>query len=141
MGTAKGRNGGTLNKWDKGQSGNPNGRPPKFISTLKRVGFKKAEIDGCLEVLLSMTVDELKEVFMNQEATILEKTIAKALHKDLNGGRLDALETILNRTYGKPVAKTEVTGSNGTPLVPVNVVVRDSETAKALERLKQGENN
>lgn len=136
-----GRNGGKINQWEAGESGNPKGRPRKFISTVKREGFSRSEVEECLKVMLSLTIDELKEVFLNDSATVLEKTIAKSLHKDLNGGKLDTVETLLNRSYGKPVTHSEITGSNGTPLIPINLVIKDNDTRDALERLQGNEND
>lgn len=38
--TRKGRNGGTLMVWQRGVSGNPNGRPRRFLSVIeKKIGI------------------------------------------------------------------------------------------------------
>ena len=90
-----------------GQSGNPNGRPRKYVSQLKEQGYKLAEVNDCIQALMSMTVEELKEVWDNPKATVLEKTIAAAIKKSIEKGSLYSIETLLTRVYGKPIERTE----------------------------------
>lgn len=97
----------------KGQSGNPNGRPRKFVSGLKMIGYKQSEINDTIQNILSMTLDELESVFTDEKATVLEKTIASALKKSLTRGDLSSIETLITRVYGK--AKQEVDINTTTP--------------------------
>ena len=97
----------------KGQSGNPNGRPRKFVSGLKMIGYKQSEINDTIQNILSMTLDELELVFTDEKATVLEKTIASALKKSLTRGDLSSIETLITRVYGK--AKQEVDIKTTTP--------------------------
>jgi len=85
-----------------GQSGNPAGRPKKYVSLLRDAGYKLSEINDTIQVMMAMDLDELKSVFDNPKATILEKTIANAMRKSLQKGSLYSLETLLTRVYGKP---------------------------------------
>ena len=96
-------------KWDKGVSGNPNGRPKKYVSLLKDSGYKLSEINDTIQTMMSMTMDELKEVFDNPSGTILEKTIANAMIKSLKKGSLYSLDTLLTRVYGKPKETANIT--------------------------------
>lgn len=89
-------------QFKKGQSGNPNGRPRKYVSLLVEQGYKRSEINDTIQAMLSMTVEELKEVYTNPKATILEKTIANAMRKSLEKGTLYSLETLLSRVFGLP---------------------------------------
>lgn len=100
-----------LKNFKKGNDARRNldGRPPKYISKLKAQGYKLAEINDCIVVLLSMTIAELREVENNPLATILEATIAKALLTSYANGNLAAIETIVSRRYGKPKENVEVT--------------------------------
>lgn len=81
---------------------NREGRPRKYVSQLKEQGYKLAEINDCIQVMISMDIQELKEVWDNPKATILEKTISMALRKGLEKGSLYSIETLLTRVYGKP---------------------------------------
>lgn len=137
MKAKKGRNGGTLQTWERGESGNPSGRPPKLQSVLGREGFTVSQINDCLSILLSFNMDELKALFDNPDASVLEKTVARALVKSLTRGDLVALETVLSRVHGRPTARAEVTGAGGVPLTPITIVVQDEETAEALSKLAQ----
>jgi len=92
----------------KGQSGNPNGRPKKYVSLLRQSGYKLSEINDTIQVMMQMTIEELAETYKNQDATILEKTIANAMKKSLEKGSLYSLETLLTRVYGKPKETSSV---------------------------------
>lgn len=88
--------------FEKGQSGNPNGRPRKYVTLLVDQGYKRSEINDTIQNMMAMTVDELKGVWDNPKATILEKTIASAMRKSIEKGTLYSLETLLSRVYGLP---------------------------------------
>jgi len=81
---------------------NPHGRPRKYVSTLIEHGYKRSEINDTIQNMMAMTVDELKQVWDNPKATILEKTIASAMRKSIEKGTLYSLETLLSRVYGLP---------------------------------------
>ena len=46
--------------WVKGQSGNPNGRPRKYVTTLAANGYKRSEINDTIQAMMAMTIEELK---------------------------------------------------------------------------------
>ncbi len=87
---------------------NLEGRPRKYVSLLKEQGYKLAEINDSIQVLMSMTDKELASVWDNPNATALEKTVAKALLKSMNGGSLYSMDTLLSRVYGKPKEQVDV---------------------------------
>ena len=87
---------------------NRNGRPKKYVTLLKEQGYKLAEINDTIQSMLSMDLDELKDVWQNPKATILEKTIANAMRKSLEKGSLYSIETLLSRVYGKPKETADV---------------------------------
>ena len=99
-------------RWKKGESGNPKGRPKKPVLAMRVEGYKLAEINDTIQAMCSMTAEELKKIWENPQATILEKTIASALRKGIEKGNLDSVETLLNRVYGKPKEKVDIT-TNG----------------------------
>jgi hypothetical protein len=100
--------GGTLTRPDKGETMNPNGRPRKFVSELRDQGYKLSEVNDAIQVMLSMTIEELAETYKNPKATVLEKTIAAAIKKSIEKGSLYSIETLLTRVYGKPKETVDV---------------------------------
>lgn len=104
----------------KGQSGNINGRPRKYVTLLKDQGYKLSEINDTIQVMMSMDMDELKSVLHNTKATILERTIANAMLKSLSKGSLYSLETLLTRVYGKPKEQMDIVTDNRIEIVYVD---------------------
>lgn len=96
----------------KGEVRNPFGRPRKYTTLLKEQGYKLSEINDTIQVMMSMDLQELKEVFDNPKATILEKTIANAMKKSLEKGSLYSIDTLLTRVYGKPKETAQITTDN-----------------------------
>ena len=84
------------------------GRRPKFVTTLKKMGYAKSEINEVILVMLAMTEKELIEIISRDDTNILELTICKALLLNAKRGSLNALEVLLNRSIGLPVRQTEV---------------------------------
>jgi hypothetical protein len=107
----------------KGQSGNPNGRPRKYVSLLKEQGYKLSEINDTIQAMMAMDIFELKSVYDNKNATILEKTIAHAMRKSLEKGSLYSLETLLTRVYGKPKEQMDIKSDN-----KIEVIFVDGKT-------------
>lgn len=88
--------------WPKGKSGNPNGRPRKFVCQLKEMGYNKQDINTTIENMMAMTLNELADIYKDEHATILERTIANAMRKSLEKGTLYSLETLISRVHGVP---------------------------------------
>lgn len=126
--------GGSLNILQKGETANPNGRPRKFTTALRENGYKLSEINDTIQVMLQMTVDELKEVWMNPNGTILEKTIANALQKSISRGSLYSIDTLLSRVYGKP--KESITQELNINTVSVKVIESDIPLANSENEIK-----
>lgn len=98
-------------QFKKGEVANPNGRPRKYVSLLKDQGYKLSEINDTIQNMMAMDLDELKAVWDNPKATIMEKTVAAAMRKSLEKGSLYSLDTLLTRVYGKPKETTAVENS------------------------------
>lgn len=109
---------------------NKNGRPRKYTTLLKDQGYKLSEVNDAIQVMLSMTIDELKAVYQSESATILEKTIANAMVTSLKKGSLYSIETLLSRVYGTPKQTSDVNVS-----ASINVIAPDNETKIAIDTL------
>lgn len=105
-------------QFNKGESGNPNGRPKgaRSLSTILR---------AMLEEEIEITVDGKKEKKQFQDV-IIRKLIKKA-----NDGDLRAIQEIFNRIEGKPQDKIDLTTMGEKLTHPVQeVIVRDFSTKK-----------
>ena len=109
----------------KGVSGNPKGKPRKLVRLLKDNGYTLAECSDTVQVMMAMTIEELKEVFENKDSTILEKTIANALKKSLEKGSLYSIDTLMTRVFGKPKETSDVNQS-GQMVIKVIYGAKDS---------------
>ena len=107
----------------KGQSGNPSGRPRKYVTILKEQGYKLSEINDTIQVMMAMDIEELKDVWDNPKTTILEKTIAGAMRKSIKNGSLYSLDTLLTRVYGKPKEQVDIKTDN-----KIEVIFVDGKT-------------
>ena len=116
-----------LKPFKKGVVTNPNGRPRKYVSELRSQGYKLAEVNDAIQVLMSMTIDELKEVYTNPKATVLEKTIASAIRKSIEKGSLYSIETLLTRVYGKPKEQVDLNTAGG---IEIKVVYGDNDKSE-----------
>ena len=114
-------------KMRKGETLNPNGRPRKYVSLLKEQGYKLSEINDTIQTMMAMDLDELKSVWDNPKATILEKTVANAMRKSLEKGSLYSLETLLTRVYGKPKDTADIMQTGE---LTIKVVYDDRENNK-----------
>ena len=104
-----GRNGGTLKVPEKGETNNPNGRPKKFTTLKKEEGYKLSEVNDSIQAIMAMDEQEIKKVLKNEGATMLEKTVAKAIIKSYEKGSLYSMDTLLSRVYGKPKETVDAT--------------------------------
>jgi len=111
-------------QFKKGAVANPTGRPRKYVSELREQGYKVSEVNDANQVLMSMTIEELKEVYVNPQATVLEKTRAGAIRKSIEKGSLYSIETLLTRVYGKPKEQMDLNASGG---FKIEVTYKDAD--------------
>lgn len=111
--------------WQRGQSGNPNGRPRKFIKTLEEkigvefgVALSREDKFAILESMLEMSITELKLIESDLHVPSFMTIIATALVKDYKNGSLYTITELFDRFFGKARQTQEITGAGGEPLVP-----------------------
>ena len=127
------RNGGTLTRPDKGETMNPNGRPRRTVRVILDEGEKqgigrvsKEDVTHAYELVVNLTEDKMKHAMSDKDAPMLVRIVAKAL---LDKRGFDILETMLNRSQGKPAQP--LTGPNGKDLpVPIFQYVSNNDSDK-----------
>ena len=134
-------------KFKKGQSGNPNGRPPNRVpKTLQKVmtktkakkftGLSNEEINDWEAALLTMELDEIKLLSREAEAPIYVRGLAMAILVEAKNGVCKTLERLRANVYGQAKRTYELTGANGSDLVPARVLTKD-EAKQLLEELEK----
>jgi hypothetical protein len=116
--------------WQKGQSGNPNGRPRKFVCVLKEIGYSKQDINQTVQNMIGMTLSDLQKIVADENSVIINRTIANALIKSLSKGSLYSLETLISRVHGVPTQTVNQTITEYPifPGIDLNVDRNDSST-------------
>lgn len=92
--------------FEKGQSGNPKGRPPKLLTDLmkdlKAKGYEQVtsgQIVEAYETLFGLDELTLKTVVANKELPMVSRIVAKAM---LSTRGFEILERMLDRAQGRP---------------------------------------
>ena len=80
----------------------------KNTKYLRNIGYNQGEINDAIVGMLAMTLEELELFSTRPDATVLEKTIGKALLTGAQKGTLWNLDTLLNRAHGLPKASMEL---------------------------------
>lgn len=112
--------------WQKGQSGNPKGRPKKLFSEmakeLREQGYESvtpARLVEAYEMLLALPADKLKEIMQDDNQPVIFKVLIKAL----TGSKgIDVIEKMLDRAHGKPKQTSYIGGIEDEP--PIQIVIR-----------------
>ncbi len=107
----KGRNGGTLTPWQRGQSGNPQGRPKGALG-IKTIVSKILEKE--------MTLDSFDG---RKKKMIIEHLVYAQVCKALTGDT-KAFNSLLNQAYGKPSTVAQDYPENGIVFVEFNKASR-----------------
>lgn len=101
-------------QWKPGESGNPNGRPRKLVSTLisemNAVGvepLKASQIMDAYETLFNMTIKEITEKALDNDQPIFIRIIAKAM---LSNKGSEMLDKMMDRAHGRSKQSLDIKG-------------------------------
>jgi len=126
-----GRNGGKIKQAEKGETGNPNGRPKKLVSSLiaqlKEEGYEgvtNGQISDVISLLLNLEKDRVKQLAEDAKQPIYVQRISRRLVTATDKEIGDFIDKQLDRAHGKPKQVNEHTGKDGEALIPTIITVR-----------------
>jgi hypothetical protein len=88
-------------RWQKGQSGNPSGKP-KNVFTAEELRKKIAKV-------LALTKEELAKVLQDKDSKALELVLASVVARAIKDGDIGKMEYLFMRTLGKVKDTMEIT--------------------------------
>lgn len=111
-------------KFRKGESGNPDGRPPKLLSTitaeLKSKGYERAtanQVADAFETLMNVPQNELADMVKDEKAPMSLRIVGKAM---LTAKGWEVLQAMLDRAHGRAKQQMDVT-SDGKQIQPQTI--------------------
>ena len=119
----KQKHGGALKIPEKGDRFNPDGRPPRLLSTitaeLKAKGYERAtanQVADAFETLMNVPQDELAQMVKDEKAPMSLRIVGKAM---LTAKGWEVLQAMLDRAHGK--SKQAVDLTTGGERLTVNI--------------------
>ena len=113
-----GKNGGTINQFEKGDTNN-GGRPPLLLSTivaeLRAKGYERATagtVADAFETLLNVTHEDLVKMGNDPKSPMSLRIVAKGM---LTAKGWEVLQSMLDRAHGKAKQAMDHT-TNGNPI-------------------------
>lgn len=110
----------TKTAFKKGQSANPNGRPPDALNAAMKQ-ITKEELQDIASLIIKGNVEALKEVRHSMGASAIRVAIVSVVLKIIERGDMIALDKLLDRLIGKVKSEVDLHASG---LMPTTVVLR-----------------
>ena len=122
--------GGALVRSEPGETGNPNGRPKKLVSSLiaqlKEEGYEgvtNGQISDVISLLLNLEKDRVKQLAEDANQPIYVQRISRRLVTATDKEIGDFIDKQLDRAHGKPKQAMEHTGKDGETLIPQQTTI------------------
>lgn len=115
--------------FQKGQSGNLNGRPPKVFTQLSKDwqsrGIERATsraIAEAFEYLLALPLSEIREIAgkADDDENVMPMAVRLAAKELLGKRALEIFKEMLDRAHGRSMQRQEVSGPEGAPLFAIS---------------------
>ena len=109
------------------------GRKPsrfkKILESLEGVGqtISQEDYERITKTLLTMTGEELSEIAQDKSTPIAIVLVANAISGDLNNQRMDNLEKLLDRIFGKSTNKVDVTSKGDKVNQGIQIEILDAK--------------
>lgn len=112
-------------KWEKGVTGNPNGRPKRIYTVLKESGYSKEDIRDAFEEIGWQTIDDLEDIINDATKPVILKVIAKAFIKGAEKGDFRYVSEIIQHIVGKPKETIDATVTKKSFRITMNLNKND----------------
>lgn len=85
-----------------------NGRKPDILKKLKKYGCSESDIKRLLENIVFLDRQGAEAMLSDSGLPIIALSYLKGLIKEMNSGKVDVIEKVLDRIYGKAAQRQEV---------------------------------
>lgn len=101
------------------------GRKKSIFTLAQEEDFSQQDVINLYKSRYRKSVAELSLIMADAEVSAIEKTICAAILRDINDGTFKALDSLLDRGWGKPRQTTEIEG--GLNLTPPPIIIEGED--------------
>lgn len=96
----------------------PGRRRSKIKDMIEETDLSSQDVAALTKMLFDMSKGELEKTMNDESKPILVRVYARSILQDLKNGNISCVETIANRTFGKPreMISLEHSGKEGGPI-------------------------